>query len=178
MRTPQSSTICRIHLYLRSPNVKMPTSYDLTWTRRKHWLFLGNVWTETSYITVRILQMFVSIYKRYAIDIADPSSMQDACHMNFVIEPLWLSGKASERWIQRSEVRFLMGTQIFFLCPTLVTRWKLKIYHLSYFYPREWMFGRFFFQWRKKIVTNADACVFFRYSFAKKKIQLCRSTHA
>ena len=114
MRTPQSSTICRIHLYLRSPNVKMPTSYDLTWTRRKHWLFLGNVWTETSYVTVRILQMFVSIYKRYAIDIADPSSMQDACHMIFVIEPLWLSGKASERWIQRSEVRFLMGTQIFF----------------------------------------------------------------
>ena len=55
-----------------------------------------NVWTETSYVTVRILQMFVSIYKRYAIDNADPSSMQDARHMNFVIEPLWLSGKASE----------------------------------------------------------------------------------
>ena len=56
-----------------------------------------NVWTETSYVTVRILQMFVSIYKRYAIDNSDPSSMQDARHMNFVIEPLWLSGKASER---------------------------------------------------------------------------------
>ena len=27
-----------------------------------------------------------SIYKYDAIDIADPSSMQDACHMNFVIE--------------------------------------------------------------------------------------------
>ena len=26
----------------------------------------------------------ISIYKYYAIDIADPSSMQDACHMNFV----------------------------------------------------------------------------------------------
>ena len=26
------------------------------------------------------------IYKHYAIDIADPSSMQDACHMNFVID--------------------------------------------------------------------------------------------
>ena len=24
--------------------------------------------------------------KHYAIDIADPSSMQDACHMNFVID--------------------------------------------------------------------------------------------
>ena len=28
----------------------------------------------------------ISIYKHYAIDIADPSSMQDACHMNFVID--------------------------------------------------------------------------------------------
>ena len=27
-----------------------------------------------------------SIYKQYAVDIADPSSMQDACHMNFVID--------------------------------------------------------------------------------------------
>ena len=26
-----------------------------------------------------------SIYKHYVIDIADPSSMQDACHMDFVI---------------------------------------------------------------------------------------------
>ena len=26
------------------------------------------------------------IYKHYAIDIADPSSMQDACHVNFVID--------------------------------------------------------------------------------------------
>ena len=28
----------------------------------------------------------ISIYKQYAVDIADPSSMQDACHMNFVID--------------------------------------------------------------------------------------------
>ena len=27
----------------------------------------------------------ISIYKNYVIDIADPSSMQDACGMNFVI---------------------------------------------------------------------------------------------
>ena len=25
-------------------------------------------------------------YKHYAIDIVDPSSMQDTCHMNFVID--------------------------------------------------------------------------------------------
>ena len=45
----------------------------------------------------------------------------------------WLSGRASERGIQRSEVRFLMGTQNFFLCPTLVTRRKK---HLSLFLYR------------------------------------------
>ena len=28
----------------------------------------------------------ISIYKHYAIDIADPSSMQDVCHMNLVID--------------------------------------------------------------------------------------------
>ena len=46
---------------------------------------------------------------------------------------LWLSGRASERGIQRSEVRFLMGTRNFFLCPTLVTRRKK---HLSLFHYR------------------------------------------
>ena len=29
----------------------------------------------------------ISINKHYAIDIADPSSMQDACHMNFRNKP-------------------------------------------------------------------------------------------
>ena len=28
----------------------------------------------------------ISIYKHYTINIADPSSMQDTCHMNFVID--------------------------------------------------------------------------------------------
>ena len=69
----------------------------------------------------------ISICKHYAIDIADPSSMQDACYMNFLI---WLSGRASERGIQRSEVRFLMATQIFFLCHTLVTRRKISSFKI------------------------------------------------
>ena len=61
--------------------------------------------------------------KHDAIDIADPScSMQDACYMNFEIqfnvESLWLSGRASQRGIRRSELRFLMGTH------SLVTRRK------------------------------------------------------
>ena len=37
---------------------------------------------------------------------------------------LLLSGRASEREIRRSDFRFLIGTQNFFLCPTLVTRRK------------------------------------------------------
>ena len=72
----------------------------------------------------------------HAIDIADASSMQDAFHMNFVrsplhisdglltswytaltMESLWLSGRASERGILGSEIRFLMRTQNFFLVP-------------------------------------------------------------
>ena len=35
-----------------------------------------------------------------------------------------ISGRASERGIRRSEVRFLMGTQNFAYCPTLVSRRK------------------------------------------------------
>ena len=59
----------------------------------------------------------ISIYKHYAIDIADPRSMQDACHMNFVKDLDHRSVsvvRASEPGIQRSEVRFLMGTENFF----------------------------------------------------------------
>ena len=49
----------------------------------------------------------IYIYKHYAIDIADPSSMQDACHMNFVIDLAHRGGKVSERGIRRSEERHL-----------------------------------------------------------------------
>ena len=50
-----------------------------------------------------------SIHKDDAIDIAYASSMQDVCHMNFVIdlvttESLWLSGRAMDCGIRRSEV--------------------------------------------------------------------------
>ena len=45
-----------------------------------------------------------------------------ACDMNFVtdsltVESLWLSGRASERGIRRSKVRFLMRTQNFLSVP-------------------------------------------------------------
>ena len=63
-----------------------------------------------------------SNYKHDAINIADPSSRQNASYMNFVmtsltIESLWVSGRASERGIRQSEVQFLMGTQNFLLVP-------------------------------------------------------------
>ena len=61
----------------------------------------------------------ISIYKHYAIDIADPSTMQDACHTwtSLSVESLWLSGGASERGIRTSAVRFLMRTQNLFFVP-------------------------------------------------------------
>ena len=48
-------------------------------TRRKKSLFIS---LPNSKLTISLIY----IYKHYAIDVADPSSMQDACHMNFVIE--------------------------------------------------------------------------------------------
>ena len=75
----------------------------------------------------------ISIYKHYAIDIADPSSMLDACHTNFVID-LAHRGvsvarcRASEHRIQSLRFDSLWGLRIFsfffFICPTLVSRWK------------------------------------------------------
>ena len=72
-------------------------------------------------------QTSYSIYKHDAIDIADPSSMQDVCHMNFVIDLAHCSlyGSVVEHWSMESEgLRFnsLWGLRIFFLCPVLVTR--------------------------------------------------------
>ena len=53
------------------------------------------------------------------MDIADPNSMQDTCHMNFVID-LAYRGVSVAQWsehrsaeIRRSAVRFVMGLRIF-----------------------------------------------------------------
>ena len=48
------------------------------------------------------------------------------------MESLWLSGRASERGIRKSEVRFLMGTQNFFFVPR---SWQYEK-HLSLFLYR------------------------------------------
>ena len=65
----------------------------------------------------------INIYRHGAIDLADPRSMQDACHIwtswwaSFTIESLWLSCTASQRGIRRPEVPFFIGTQNFFFVP-------------------------------------------------------------
>ena len=88
--------------------------------------FDPHLWQDKKHLSPFCL--FYSIYKLDTIDITDPSSMLEACHMNFVIDlahhSLWLSGREMEHRIWRSEVQFLMGTQVFFLFPTLMTRQK------------------------------------------------------
>ena len=46
--------------------------------------------TKTSFsvslLCSKLTISFISINKHYTINIADPSSMHDACHMNFVID--------------------------------------------------------------------------------------------
>ena len=106
-------------------------------TKKKNISF--NFFTE-----LKTYHLSIFIYKHEAIDIADPSSMQDMCHMYFVIDLAHrgvskkISDRTSEREIRRSD-----GDSEFFLCPTLVTRRKnifldffteLKTYHLLYFY--------------------------------------------
>ena len=45
------------------------------------------------------ISALISIYKHYAIDIADPNSMQDACHINFVIDLAHL-GVSVAQWLE------------------------------------------------------------------------------
>ena len=69
--------------------------------------------------------MVIFFFKHDAIDIADPSSMQDACHMNFVIDlaHLRVCGSVVEHRSAESEaLRF-------------VSSWELIIF---FFAPRSW----------------------------------------
>ena len=61
----------------------------------------------------KLTNSLISIYIHYTIDIADPNSMLDACHMNFVID----LAHQEVSVVRRSEVRFLMGTPNFFFVP-------------------------------------------------------------
>ena len=55
--------------------------FELGKELRKMSFVLSRAWDKEK-ITIST----ISIYKLYAIDIANPRSMQDACHMNFVID--------------------------------------------------------------------------------------------
>ena len=58
-----------------------------------------------------------SNYKYEAIDIANPSSMQDVCHTNFVMNIAHRKVYAAQWWSSEVEVRFLVGNQNFFFVP-------------------------------------------------------------
>ena len=52
-------------------------------------LTLMTRWTTSFFVSLlssKFTNSFISIYKHYSIDIADPSHMQDACYMNFLID--------------------------------------------------------------------------------------------
>ena len=97
-------------------------------TRQKTFFYIS---LPSSKLTISL----ISIFKHYAIDITDPNSMQDACHMNLVIDrrprlPLSLCGSVEEhRSVESESLRFdsSWGLRIF-LCPTLVTRWKTSFF--------------------------------------------------
>ena len=79
-------------------------SYGL---RLKFWPIYSYFFTEP-----KTYYLSYSVYKHDAIDIADPSSMQDECHMTFVIDLIG-GVRVDSSW----------GLRIF-LCPTLVIRRK------------------------------------------------------
>ena len=62
------------------------------------------------------------IYKHQAIDIADSGSMQDVCHMNFVID---LAHRVSvAQWLEHRSAK---SESLRLSCPTLVTRRKKNL---------------------------------------------------
>ena len=72
----------------------------------------------------------ISIYKHYAIDIADPSSMQDGYHelRNRPRSPWSVCGSVVEHWGWNwkvwASIPHGINPKQFFLCPMLVTRRK------------------------------------------------------
>ena len=58
------------------------------WHVYRHWRVYSLVLASFSISlpSSKLTISLISIYKHYAFDIADPGSMQDMCHMNFVID--------------------------------------------------------------------------------------------
>ena len=61
----------------------------------------------------------ISIYKHYAIDITDPRSMQDVCHMNFAVD-FAHCGVSVAQWLEHRSAEsegLRFDSSEFFLCP-------------------------------------------------------------
>ena len=112
-------------------------------TRRKTYFSIS---LPSSKLTISL----ISFYEHDAIDIVDPSSMQDACHMNFVIDLAYreVSGSVVEHRNAESEgLRFdsSWGLRNFSLSHArdktknilLYFFTKLRTYHLSLFLSTE-----------------------------------------
>ena len=106
------------------------------------------------------------IYNLYAFDIADPSSIQDACHMNFIID-LAHRRVSVAQWLEHRSTEsegFSKGTQNFFFVPrswqdektsiSLPSSNHLKPYHPSYFYLHLFFYRCFELIQKKYIETS------------------------
>ena len=78
----------------------------------------------------KLTNSLISIYRHYTIDIADPNSMLDACHMNFVID----LAHQEVSVVRRSEVQFLMGTPNFSLAHARDKMKNIFLYMLILFF--------------------------------------------
>ena len=138
------------------------SSKDLRFDRNAKWHLRHNCYSK---LTVSL----ISIYKHYAFDIADPSSIQDACHMNFVIDlahrgvsvAQWLEHQSAESEGLRFDSSWVLRV---FLCPTLVTRRKNVCHCFEVF--------RFFFN-RSGILYTYPYC--WKMSFEPKRVVDFRS---
>ena len=102
------------------------------------------------------------IYNLYAFDIADPSSIQDACHINFIID-LAHRRVSVAQWLEHRSAEyegFSKGTQNFFFVPRswqdifLYFFTELKTYHPSYFYLHLFFYRCFELIQKKYIETS------------------------
>ena len=70
----------------------------------------------------KLTNSLISIYRHYTIDIADPNSMLDACHMNFVID------------LAHQEVSVVRGLRIFSLAHARDKMKNIFLYMLILFF--------------------------------------------
>ena len=124
-----SLTKHRLHVLIKIDNTyrKMFSSCHEYGTKEKFWVPTRNRTSD-----LRILRsdsLSYSIYKHESNDIADPCSMQDACHTNFIKELARHRVSVVEhRRTEFDGLRFDSSWELdnFFYCPTLVRGWKIS----------------------------------------------------